>query len=285
MKGKWREILRDFALMTLGVTVMVCGVYFFKIPNGFSVGGITGLATILGHLQSVLTPGQMIPIMNIGMLLIGFIFLGKSTGIKTVYCSLLFSFLSWGAEKVFPLSAPLTNQPLLELLYGIGLTAFGSALLFYCCASSGGTDITALILKKYTHIEVGKALLLSDFLIAASSIFVFDLTIGMFSLFGLFIKAFLLDGVMESITECKSFLIVTTKPEEVKKYILTVMERSATCVEAKGAYTGEKKTMLITLCNRIEASRLKQFLRKVDPDAFTIITSTNEIVGRGFREV
>lgn len=194
MKNK----LKTFTRMNLGVLLMSVGIYFFKIPNGFSTGGVSGVSTILGKI-SPLTPATWILIINAALLLVGFIFLGKKTGAKTVYCSLLLSLLTWVLEKFVPLSAPLTNQTFLELLYAILLTAFGSALLFNCSASSGGTDILALILKKYTSLNIGNALLFVDFLIAGSAFFVFGIEIGLFSLLGLFMKAFLVDSVIESL--------------------------------------------------------------------------------------
>ena len=138
---------KEFIMMTLGAVLLAIGVYYFKIPNGFSTGGVTGIGTILGAFTSpVLTPGAWIWILNVGLLIVGCIFFGKGTGIKTVYCSMLYSTLTFIFEKVTPLSAPLSDQPLLELVYAMLLTSIGSAMMFNANASSGGTDIVALIL-------------------------------------------------------------------------------------------------------------------------------------------
>ena len=282
---KTKTSVKEIFLMTVGVSIMAIGIYFFKIPNGFAIGGISGLATVLGHVQNYFTAGQIIPVLNILMLIVGFIFLGKETGAKTVYCSLLFSFVLWILERAIPVSAPLTNQPFLELIYGVMITSVASALLFDLGASSGGTDIAALILKKYTNIDVGKALLTVDFFIAASVFFVYNITTGLFTMLGLFIKAFLVDNVIESLNQCKSFSIVTEKPHEISDYILQTMKHSATCIDARGAYTNSKKTVIITLCKRYEAIRLKKFIREIDKDAFVIVNTTSEIIGRGFREL
>lgn len=280
-----KEKLKDVLIMSLGTLIMAVGIYFFKIPNGFATGGISGIATILGRVQPYLTPGQLIPILNIIMLIIGFIFLGRETGIKTVYCSLLLSLTTFLLEKFIPLASPLTNQPFLELIYGVLLAAIGSAILFNRQASSGGTDITALILKKFTSLDVGKALLAVDLIVAGSSFFVYNLATGLFSLLGLFIKAFLVDNVIESFNECKSFTIVTDKPEKIVDYIINTMHHSATSVDAVGEYTHTGKKMIVTLCKRIEAVRLKRYIRTVDPHAFVIVNSTSEIIGRGFRSI
>ena len=142
-------------MMNLGVILLTLGVYFFKIPNGFSTGGVSGAGTILGKVTP-LTPGTWIAIINMLLLIFGFLILGKATGIKTVYCSIVFSGLTCLLEQFVVLSAPITTQPFLELVYAIILTASGSALMFHCHASSGGTDILALILKKYTRMKVAR---------------------------------------------------------------------------------------------------------------------------------
>lgn len=285
-----KKSVRQYIEMTIGIIMMAVGVYFFKIPNGFSTGGVSGIATVLGKVFSekhlgFLTPGTIIIILNVLLLLLGYIFLGRSFGVKTVYCSLVYSGIIWVLERVLPLSSPLTGQPFMELIYGIMLNGIGSGLIFHAEGSSGGTDILALILKKYTSINVGKALLCFDTLIAASSFFVFGMTAGLFSVMGLFLKAFLVDTVIESMDVCKSFTIVTTHPDEIVKYIIEDMKHSATEAEARGAYTGEPKTLIFTSCKRIEAVRLKKKIYEIDPNAFVTVQSTSEIIGRGFRSV
>ena len=156
--------------------------------------------------------------------------------------------------------------------------------MFHCRASSGGTDIVALILKKYTSLNVGKALLCSDSLISAGAFLVFGLKAGLFSMLGLFAKAFLIDGVIENLNVCKSFMIITAHPEAVVAYILNVMHHSATTLDACGEYTHQELKAVITVCRRAEAVRLRRFLKETDPTAFVIVESTSEIIGRGFRQ-
>ncbi len=271
--------------ITLGTVMLAIGVYFFKIPNGFATGGVSGIGTILGKLTAEVSSGTWILVINVALLLVGFAFLGRSNGIKTVYCSLLFSFLTYGLEFFVPMSAPLTNQPLLELLYAMMLTAIGSAIIFNCNASSGGTDIVALILKKYTSIDVGKSLLITDFFIAATTFFVFNVQAGLFSMAGLFAKAFLVDSIIDNINSCKYFVVVTDMPDEINEYITKELKHSATTTQAVGAYTQNDKVMIHTVCKRIEAIRLRAHIKTMDPHAFIIITTTSEIIGRGFRSI
>lgn len=276
--------LAEYAQIISGLLLISVGIYFFKIPNGFSTGGVSGIAMVLAPYIPFLTPSTLILIINTLLLVIGFIFLGNSFGLRTVICSLGYSFIIWLLERLFPISAPLTDQPLLELVYAILLTAFGSAILFNSHASSGGTDIVALILKKYTSADTGKALFVSDVLIASSAFLAFGVKTGLFSLLGLFIKAFLVDSILESINVGKYFTIVTDHPEPIRRYIIDVMNRSATEIDSIGGYTSSKKTILLVVCKRLEGARLQRKIRELDPEAFFTITNTSQIVGRGFRQ-
>ena len=282
---KFLQIIFSYLLMTVGVVLLTFGVYFFKIPNGFVTGGVSGIGTVLGKALPILSSATWIAVINIFLLILGFIFVGKETGIRTAYCSLAFSFFSMILEKLVPVSAPLTNQPFLELVYAIILTAAGSAIMFSQSASSGGTDIVALILKKYSRLNVGQALLYSDFLICLSSFITFGVEVGLFSLLGLFAKAFLVDGIIDNINSCKYFVVITEKPDEVSAYVISELNHSVTTHKVVGGFSGTDKTMIHTVCHRVDAIRLRKKVKEIDPNAFTVITTTSEIVGRGFRGV
>ena len=226
----------NFLLMNLGCILLSSGIYFFKIPNGFSTGGVSGIGTILAKITPI-SPAIWIWSLNILLMLLGFIFLGKENGIKTVYCSMFYSATMYLLELFIPITAPLTNQPLLELVYAMLLTAIGSAMIFNADSSSGGTDIAALILKKYTSVDVGKALLLVDFIVALSSFIVFDIQIGLFSMLGLFSKAFIVDSVIESLNTCKYFVVITSKREEIADYIIKTLHHGVTVNSVTGEYT------------------------------------------------
>lgn len=276
--------LKNFILMNMGCILLSTGVYFFKIPNGFATGGVTGIGTILGKLFPI-TPAVWIWILNIGLLLLGFLFLGWENSLKTIYCSMFYSALTYLFELLIPLSAPLTNQPLLELVYAMLLTAIGSAMIFNSDASSGGTDIAALIMKKFTDIDVGKALLAVDFVVAVSSFFVFNIQAGLFSLLGLFSKAFLVDSIIESLNTCKYFIVITTKREEISRYIIKTLHHGVTVGDVVGEFTKEQRVMIHTVCKRLEAIKLKKKIKEIDPTSFIIVTTSSEIIGRGFRNI
>lgn len=273
-----------FLLMNLGCILLSIGIYFFKIPNGFVTGGVSGIGTLLGKITPV-SPAIWIWILNIVFMLLGFILLGKENGIKTVYCSMLYSAIMNLLEIYFPINVPLSNQPMLELVYAMILTSIGSAIIFNCDSSSGGTDIAALILKKYTNIDVGKALLCVDFIVASSSFFIYSVSTGLFSLLGLFAKAFIVDGVIENLNSCKYFVVITTKRDEISNYIIGTLHRGVTVNTVYGEYTKEEKTMIHTVCKRGEAIELRATIKQIDPHSFIIITTSSEIIGRGFRNI
>ena len=281
---KKSDIIKEYIFMNLGCVLLSIGVYFFKIPNGFSTGGVTGIGTILAQMTPI-SAGIWIWILNIALLVLGFLFLGKQTGVKTVYCSMFYSAITYIFELIFPLSQPLTNEPLMELVYAMLLTSVGSAMIFNSNASSGGTDIAALILKKFTSIDVGKALLAVDSVIAASAFFVFDVPTGLFSLLGLFAKAFFVDSVIESLNTCKYFVVITSKRDEISEFIIKSLHHGVTVTSAVGEYTKDEKTMIHTVCKRIEAIKLRSRIKEIDPQAFIIVTTSSEIIGRGFRNV
>ncbi len=282
---------KNFCYINFGIILLTVGVYFFKTPNGFATGGVSGVSIILANVLPVFSQAEYMMAINVVLLIVGLIVLGKECGFLTMYCSLLFSGLTKLLEVIVPMEKPLTDYPLLELVYAILLSGIAAAILFKCKASSGGTDIVALILKKYTSMNVASALLCTDFLIAAFTFIrfsadgiQFDPQTGLFSILGLFAKVFVVDDVIDSMNMCKAFTIITTKPEEINQYIMKDIRHGVTTYQAKGAYTGEDKTVIVTVCRRSEAIKLRRRVLSIDPHAFIIITKTREIMGKGFRD-
>lgn len=277
-----RETVQDYLMLTLGTLLTAVGVYFFKFPNHFSTGGVSGLSIVLGHYMTS-TPGAIMFLINLGLLVLGFVILGGSFGIRTAYTSLVLSGATWALEYICPLSEPMTSQPLLELIFAVGLPAVGSAIMFNMKASSGGTDIIAMILRKYTSLNIGNALLCVDFAVVAAACFAFGMETGLFSILGLVLKSVIVDMVLENIKVHKAFQIITSKPDEMIAFITKDLKRGATRIEGEGAYTHEDKTIILTVMNRYQAVKLRQFARSVDPQCFILITNTTEIIGKGFR--
>ena len=276
---------KNWMYMNVGIVMIACATYFFLVPNHFVTGGVTGLSTILGFMTPISTSTWLM-CLNICMLVIGFIFLGKQTGIWTVYCSLSYSSLMLLLEQIIPVENPLTDEPFLELCVGITLYAIGTATIFYAGASSGGMDIMALIIQKFAKIDVGRAVLFVNMFIAGGSILVFrNVETGILSLVGLFANSFIIDIVIDNFDSCKYFIVITDKPELVSEYIMNTLHHGVTVSEAVGAYTQTKKGMVHTVCRRYEAIKLRSAIKSIDENAFIVVTTSSEIIGKGFRSV
>ena len=183
-KRDWKRTAWEYILITASTLCMAIGIYYFKFPNNFTFGGVSGLSVVLSPFLPI-SPSSVNFIINALLLVLGFLFLGRGFGVRTVYSSTLLSVALSVLDQAAPLAAPLTDEPLLELVFAVLLPGFGSAVLFNIGASSGGTDVVAMILRKYTSVDIGRALLLSDLLITLSAFFVFDMKTALFSLLGL----------------------------------------------------------------------------------------------------
>ena len=280
-----KDKLRYWIMVESAVVLLTIGVYFFKTPNNFATGGVSGLSLLLSKVFPAFTQAEYMAAINVLLLIIGVIVLGKECSGMTIFCSLQFSALNWLLEVIMPMKKPFTDEPLMELIYAMFLSGIASAMLFDCNASSGGTDIIALILKKYTTMNIGRALMITDMIIVLSNFFINGIPAGLYSLLGLFMKTFLIDNIIESLNMCKAFTIVTTQPEEISRYIMEELHHGVTMYEAEGGYTHGAKSMLLTVCRRADAFKLRKYAKQVDPDSFMIVTNSSEIIGRGFSEV
>lgn len=279
---KWN--LKHFFLLTASTLLMAFGTYFFKFTNNFTFGGITGLAVLVAK-TGLMSAGDFNLIASMLLLIAGLIILGKEFAARTAYCSILLSVALSVMERLWPLSKPLTSQPMLELCFAVALPALGSAVLFNIGSSSGGTDIIAMILRKYSSFDIGRALMLSDAVITTASFFVFDIETGLYSFLGLAIRSFMIDNFIESFNLSKYFNVVCDHPEPICDFIVHTLGRSASVCLAKGAYSGKDKYLILTALNRVQAVKLRNFIKRQDPEAFILISNTSEIIGKGFHSI
>ncbi|MDE6840911.1 MAG: YitT family protein [Oscillospiraceae bacterium] len=280
-----KQILREIPLLTLGTFLVAAGVYFFKFPNQFSTGGVTGLAVILNAVFPTVSPSTFASLINMAFLVVGFLFLDKNFGVNTIYCSVMFSAMLSGLEWLCPLSGPLTDQKTLELFFAVILPSLGAAILFNMQSSTGGTDILAMILKRFSSMDIGNALLCVDVFIAASTLYFVGIEAGLYSVLGLVLKSVVVDTVIESLNRRKSFLAVTACPKEVCDFITHTLNRSATYWQARGAYSQDEKWVVLTALSRSQAVALRLYLKSADPHAFILVTNSSEIFGKGFMRV
>ena len=280
MKSK----LKNFSLLTISTLIMAVGIYFFKFANNFTFGGITGIAVLVAKFLPI-SASDFSFVVNILLLIIGWIVLGKSFAAKTAYSTILLSVSLSLLERIYPMSHPLTNEPLLELIFAILLPALGSAILFNIGASSGGTDVIAMILKKYTSIDIGKGLMISDLIFTLAGFLVFNVKTGLYSLFGLIMRSALIDNFIESFNRSKYFHVVTSNATCICDFIQNDLQRGATIVNATGAFTGDDKYIILTVLSPSQAVKLRNFIKEHDPKAFLLVSNTSEIIGKGFHSV
>jgi len=283
MQEKTKQWLNDFFILNAGTLLTAVGSYFFKFPNNFSTGGVTGISVVLTHYFPGLSNGTIVSVINIALLIVGLLLLGKGFGFKTFYVTVAFSAMLKILEVIWPMTQPLTDQPFMELLLGVFLPAWGSALLFNIGSSTGGTDIIAMIVKKYFKCHIGRALLIVDFFITLLTFVAFGPETGLFSMVGLFIRSFVVDLFLENMNTYKYFTIITDKPQEIYSYITDVLHRGATVYQAEGLYKHTEKTVIMTAQGKKQALHLQDVIRQKDPHAFVLVTNTSEIIGKGFR--
>ena len=266
------EAVKRYGILTVGSVVLGISDYMFKFQNHFSFGGVSGIAVIMSGLLGG-SASTYTFVINMLLLVVAFILLGKEVAMQSAYVSVLYSVTLEVIQYVWPMSKPLTNQPVLELVFCFMILAVCSAIFFNMNASSGGSDIIALILKKYTNISIGTALLVVD-----------GVTVGLFSLAGFLAKSFFIDTVIESLNLCKYFTIISKNAEPICNYINAELNHGATIYDARGAYTKDNKQVVMAVVKREQARNLRNYVHKVDPDAFMMITNSSEIIGKGFIE-
>ena len=276
------KIVKEYALLTLASVLMIISTWIFKYPNNFTFGGITGLSIVLSRIFEV--PASTLNlVMNAVLLVIGVVVLGKGFAGKTLYVTILSTVGLSALDKIYPITTPLTDEPVIELLFAVAIPAVASAILFNMDASSGGTDIVAMLLKKYTTMEIGTAIFAVDIIITLSAFVAFDFATGLYSVTGLMAKTLIMDGAIENMNLCKYFTIITTNPKPICDFIHHELHRSATIYKAEGAYSHTEKNIVLVVLKRSQAVRLRRFIKDVEPTAFMMITNSSEIIGKGFR--
>lgn len=274
---------REYKLfwMSFAAILMACGTHFFKYPNSFVIGGVEGMSIITSMFVHFTRP-QLTLFYNVVLLVIGFFVIGKKFTIRTGYVAILNSLTALLLDKIFPIHGSLTNNKMLELIFTLLMSSVGSAILFNLAASSGGTDIIAMIMKKYTSLEVGKSLLVVDSLFTIASIKIFGIEIGLFSILGLMMKGIFVDMIIGSMNTAKLFIIITSKTEEIGNFIKKDLNRSATIIDARGLYKGTNISVFLCVTSNFESAKFRAFIKRIDPFSFITILNTSSIIGKGW---
>ncbi len=269
----------DFIYLTIGSIIFAVGIYFFRTPNNFIVGGASGLSIIFAKMFSNLTMGQFATVINLICVMIGILVLGKTFSWRTIYCSLIYPIIIICFENIVLVSSPLTDEPFLELIISVILCGLGAGFVIYAGGSTGGIEIFALIAKEKTHFTVGNALMVFNLIIALFSSMLFGIKACMFSVLGVFFHSIIVDKVIQILNSEKLLMIVTERGEEVCGYINNNLAGSATVMNAIGSFQGIAKKFIIVVLKPQPASLLKKNIKKIDQNAFVIGMTTFDITG------
>lgn len=276
---KYKEAVREFSIITFATIIVAAAVFFFLIPSHVSVGSISGLAIVLGNFVP-LNISSITFILNIFLLIAGFLFIGREFGAKTVYTSFLLPVVLAILEFIFPENQSITNDAFLDVLCYIFVVSIGLAMLFNRNASSGGLDIVAKFLNKYLHMELGKAMSLAGMCVALSSALVYDKKIVVLSVLGTYLNGIALDHFIFGFNVKKRVCIISEYEKEIREFILHHLHSGATIYEAVGAYDGKPRTEIITIVDKNEYVTLMNYVLKTDQNAFVTVYTVNEIIYR-----
>ena len=273
-----RNSILEYLYVIAGAAVVALGFNLFLLPNQVASGGVSGISTILNGLFGW-NPGLVQYAFNIPLFLSGVVLLGKKFGVKSFIGTLTLPLVVLLTDNW----EPWTNNPLLGALFGGIVVGLGIGLVFKGNASTGGTDLLAQIITKYTGLTLGTSVLLIDGLIATTAALVFDLEKGLYALIGLYVTTKTIDIIQLGFSQSKMVYIITLKQDEVRDAIYAEINRGVTKLPAIGGYTGQERPVLMVVVYQTEFTKLKQLIKTVDPSAFVIVSDAYEVLGEGFK--
>lgn len=273
---KVRNTIREFVIITLGLAIVAAAVFFFMMPSHVSVGSGAALGMVLSNFIPL--PVSTITLMiNLSLLALGFLLVGREFGGKTVYCTILMPMFIGVFEQMFPNFQSLTQDPLLDVICYTLVVSVGLSILFSHNASSGGLDIVAKILNKYFHIELGKGMSAAGVLVALSSALCYDSKIVVLSVLGTYFGGIVLDHFIFGINIKRRVCVISPQLDSIVNFVLHDLHSGATLNEIIGAYDQTPKTEMITIVDKHEYKRLMDYIRKVDPKAFVTVYSVSDM--------
>lgn len=287
IKGEYKMKISKFKgyiIITLGIILVAISVEYFFAPNKIAAGGVTGAAIVINEIMPNLSVGIITLVLNLALFIVAFMFIDGNFGIKTVYASLGLSVMIWGIEK-FLNPIAITNDLIMATIFGTLISAVGMALIFNENASTGGTDILAKILNKFFHLDIGKSLLVVDFIITFASILVFGIDRSLYAMLSVILLGLIVDRLIEGLNVCKSIFIISKKNDEISKYIIYSLDRGCTFLNGVGAYTGEANNILYAVVSRSQFIKLKKVIKEIDPEAFITVGEVHEVLGEGFKDI
>ena len=271
-----KALTKETLILTIAVAIIAAAVYFFLAPSHTSVSSISGLGIVLSNFVP-LPLSAITMILNVVLLVIGFLTCGREFGAKTVYTSIMLPLFLGLFEIIFPNFESMTGSQELDVLCYILVVSIGLSILFNRNASSGGLDIVAKIMNKYLHMELGRAMSLSGMCVALSAALVYDKKTVVLSILGTYFNGIILDHFIFDHNRKRRVCIITEKEEELRQFIIQELHSGATIYEAIGAYNFEKHNEIITIVDNSEYQKLINFINREDPKAFITIYNVSNM--------
>lgn len=273
---KYRSLLKEFIMITIGAVIVAAAVFFFMLPSHVTVGSGAALAMVLSNFIP-LSVSTITLIMNVGLLIIGFILVGPEFGVKTVYCSILMPLVMGMFEMLFPNFQSITQDPLLDVICYILVVGVGLSILFSRNASSGGLDIVAMIMNKYFRVDLGQAMATAGLIVALSSALCYDSKTVVLSLLGTYFGGMVVDHFIFGINIKRRVCVISSKLDTIVDFVLHDLHSGATLNEIIGAYDHTPRTEMITIVDKHEYKQLMDYIRKEDPKAFVTVYSVSDM--------
>ncbi len=279
-----KKIIIKFLLINVGLIIMALGLNLFLIPANLAVGGVTGLAMIINTYIPNLSVGLLVGVFNVILLIIAFIFVGKEFGGYTIYSSIALSFFIWAFENLHIINGKLTDDILLNLLFGVGVQGLGMAIIFYENSSTGGTDIVAKILNKYVGLKIGMSLFIVDAIITLFAAKTFGITLGLYAFLGVLFNGLVIDAVISGFDTKVHALVISDNFVEISKFIKNDLDRGFTLFYAEGGYKNQEKRVISIVFDRRQYLILKKYITENYPESFLIVDFVHDVIGNGFNK-
>lgn len=276
------KMLNRISMIILGVFIMTIGTYFFNVPSNIAAGGVTGFAQVIKHLLPSMNLGILVGILNLLLFIIGMITLGKEFGLFTLIGAGSYTLFLTIFDAIIKIKEPILSDGLANLVIGAFLVGFGLARVFNENASTGGTDVLAKIVEKYSELPVGKAMLAIDTLVIIFAATVFGIESGIYSFLSIFITTYVLDVAITGFNTKIAMTIISDKVDEINNFISITVNRGSTIYKARGGYTKQDKDIIVTIVDKKQYLKIRNYIRSIDENAFVYTSHISEVIGYGF---
>lgn len=274
--------IKEYLLTTLGIALTAIALEYFFFPCDIAAGGVSGIGLVINKLLGLDT-SIVVLVLNIILFILAFLVLGKSFGAKSIYATIMLSVFMWVIERYFT-PGILTENVFLASFFGSIILGMGAAIVFHQGASTGGTNIIASIISKFTPIGIGISVLLTDSFVCILAISVFGVDKGLFGFFSVILIGLVIDKFIDGFNTCKQVFIITSKEKVIVNHIIKNIDRGCTVLNGNGGYTGSDVKIIYTVLNTKQFIALKKYVKEIDPDAFVTVNESTEVVGKGFTD-